>query len=81
MKSTTTDRGSSSHDSTSSNLSGTKLHVGSRVTIAQDCDLRGDITIASGTVIQPKCSILATDGPIEIGPDCIVEEMVVIVNR
>lgn len=58
-----------------------KLNVGSRVTIAQDCDLRGEITLASGTVVHPKCSILAIDGPIEIGQNCIVEETAVIVNR
>ncbi|CAO1613622.1 unnamed protein product [Sympodiomycopsis kandeliae] len=72
-----------SQDTNTSRSSGSKdrLSVGSRVTIAQDCDLRGEISIASGTVIHPKCSVLATNGPIEIGQNCIIEETAVIINR
>ncbi|TNY22724.1 trimeric LpxA-like protein [Rhodotorula diobovata] len=55
--------------------------VGSRTVVVQDCDLRGDITIGSGTVLHPRCTILAVGGPIIFGSNNIVEENVVIVNR
>lgn len=34
-----------------------------------------------GTVLQPRCTILAMSGPIILGSNNIVEENVVIVNR
>lgn len=55
--------------------------MGTRVIIASDADLRGEISIGSGTVIHPKATILALQGPISIGANCIVEELAVIVNR
>lgn len=57
------------------------LTVGTRVVIAQDADLRGDISVGSGSVIHPKATVLALQGPISIGSDCIIEETAVIVNR
>ncbi|CBQ73727.1 related to Dynactin 6 [Sporisorium reilianum SRZ2] len=57
------------------------LTVGTRVVIAQDADLRGEISVGSGTVIHPKATILALQGPISIGSNCIIEETAVIVNR
>ncbi|SPO26523.1 related to Dynactin 6 [Ustilago trichophora] len=57
------------------------LTVGTRVIIAADADLRGEISVASGTVIHPKATILALQGPISIGSNCIIEETAVIVNR
>ncbi|EST04940.1 Bacterial transferase hexapeptide repeat [Kalmanozyma brasiliensis GHG001] len=57
------------------------LTVGTRVVIAQDADLRGDISVGSGSVIHPKATVLALQGPITIGSDCIIEETAVIVNR
>ncbi|WVQ98613.1 hypothetical protein IAU59_005743 [Kwoniella sp. CBS 9459] len=57
------------------------LTVHSTAIIAQDTDLRGDITIESGVVIHPKATILALGGPIVLGKECIVEELAVIVNR
>ena len=39
------------------------------------------MTIGSGTVIHPRATILALQGPITIGTNNIVEEMAVIVNR
>lgn len=55
--------------------------VGTRVIIANDADLRGEISIGTGTVIHPKATILALQGPISIGANCIIEELAVIVNR
>ncbi|GAA6049635.1 hypothetical protein JCM3770_005046 [Rhodotorula araucariae] len=55
--------------------------VGSRTVVVQDCDLRGDITIGSGTVLQPRCTVLAVGGPVIFGSNNIIEENVVFVNR
>lgn len=57
------------------------LTVGTRVIIAQDADLRGEVSVGSGSVIHPKATVLALQGPISIGSDCIIEETAVIVNR
>lgn len=57
------------------------LVVGTRVVIAADADLRGEISVGSGTVIHPKATILALQAPISIGSNCIIEETAVIVNR
>lgn len=35
----------------------------------------------AGTVLHPRCTVLAMSGPIILGSNCIVEENVVIVNR
>ncbi|TIA93202.1 hypothetical protein E3P99_00332 [Wallemia hederae] len=48
---------------------------------SKDADLRGNITISKGTVVHPKCTILAVPGPIVIGENCIIEEAAIIVNR
>ncbi|GAA6027377.1 hypothetical protein JCM8097_007809 [Rhodosporidiobolus ruineniae] len=55
--------------------------VGTKTVVVEACDLRGDITIGSGTILQPKCTIVAAAGPIIFGQNNIVEENVVIVNR
>jgi dynactin-6 len=55
--------------------------IGSKVIIPQDVTLRGAITIGTGSVLHPKCTIVAMGGPIVIGIHCIIEENVVIVNR
>ncbi|KAK8869898.1 hypothetical protein IAR55_000466 [Kwoniella newhampshirensis] len=59
----------------------TRIAADSTSLICQDTDLRGDITIGPGVVVHPKVTILALGGPIVIGAECIVEELVVIVNR
>ncbi|KWU46129.1 trimeric LpxA-like protein [Rhodotorula sp. JG-1b] len=53
--------------------------VGPKAVVVADCDLRGDITL--GTILQPRCTILAVSGPIIFGENNIVEENVIIVNR
>ncbi|GAA6022534.1 hypothetical protein JCM10207_006578 [Rhodosporidiobolus poonsookiae] len=55
--------------------------VGTKTVVVEQCDLRGDITIGSGTILQPRCTIVAAAGPIIFGQNNIVEETVVIVNR
>ncbi|BGP15886.1 hypothetical protein JCM10213v2_003878 [Rhodosporidiobolus nylandii] len=55
--------------------------VGTKTAVVQDCELRGDITLGSGTVLQPKCTVIAAAGPIIFGSNNIVEEQAIIVNR
>lgn len=58
--------------------------MGPRCIIAQDTDIKGNVTIGSGTVIHPKAVIhVLHDGEgasIVIGNDCIIEELVQIVH-
>ena len=49
--------------------------------MCQDVELKGDITISSGTIVHPKATIFAIAGPIVIGANCIIEEAAIIVNR
>ncbi|GAA5974243.1 hypothetical protein JCM21900_006288 [Sporobolomyces salmonicolor] len=55
--------------------------VGTKCVAVADSDLRGDITLGSGTILQPRCTVLAMSGPIVFGSNNIIEENVVIVNR
>ncbi|KAG8906291.1 hypothetical protein FRB99_007160 [Tulasnella sp. 403] len=58
-----------------------RFTIHSKAVVCQDVDLKGDITIGSGTIIHPKATIFAIAGPIVIGSNCIIEEAVIIVNR
>ncbi|KAL0952508.1 hypothetical protein HGRIS_006771 [Hohenbuehelia grisea] len=58
-----------------------KFTIHSKAIVCQDVELKGDITIGSGTIVHPKATIFAIGGPIVIGTGCIVEESVIIVNR
>lgn len=60
-----------------------KITAGSRCTIAQDVDVRGNIQIGNETVVHPKAIIHAVheQGSIVIGARCIVEELAQIVHR
>jgi len=49
--------------------------------VCNECELHGDITIGSMTVIHPKASIIAEAGPVIIGECNIVEEQARIINR
>ncbi|GAA5843616.1 hypothetical protein JCM11251_007132 [Rhodosporidiobolus azoricus] len=55
--------------------------VGTKTVVVNDCDLRGDITLGSGTILQPRCTVIAASGPIIFGSNNIVEELAIIVNR
>lgn len=58
-----------------------KFTIHSKAVVCLDVDLKGDVTIGSGTVVHPKATIFAMAGPIVIGAGCIIEEAVIIVNR
>jgi dynactin-6 len=53
----------------------------SRAVVCQDTDIRGAVTIGPGTIVHPKATIFAVNGPIRIGSCNIIEEQAVIVNR
>ncbi|KAF8886940.1 hypothetical protein BD779DRAFT_541809 [Infundibulicybe gibba] len=58
-----------------------KFTIHSKAVVCQDVELKGDITIGSGTIVHPKATIFAIAGPIVIGTGCIIEEGAIIVNR
>ncbi|KAI0068018.1 trimeric LpxA-like protein [Artomyces pyxidatus] len=58
-----------------------KFTIHSKAVVCQDVELKGDITIGSGTIVHPKATIFAIAGPIVIGTGCIIEESAIIVNR
>ncbi|GAA5873863.1 hypothetical protein JCM8547_008623 [Rhodosporidiobolus lusitaniae] len=58
-----------------------RVSVGTKTVVVHDCELHGDITLGSGTILQPRCTIIAHGGPIIFGQNNIVEETAVIVNR
>lgn len=48
--------------------------------VSSECDLQGDISVGTRTVIHPKARIIAKEGPIRIGESNLIEEQVEIVN-
>ncbi|KAF8323723.1 trimeric LpxA-like protein [Clavulina sp. PMI_390] len=58
-----------------------KFSIHTKAVVCQDVDLRGDITIGSGTIVHPKVTIFAITGPIVIGSGNIIEEGAIIINR
>ncbi|CAG8561983.1 4805_t:CDS:10 [Paraglomus brasilianum] len=57
------------------------LTIGKQAIVCQDTELRGEIFVGAGTVLNPQCKILAESGPIRIGANNIIEEKVIIVNK
>jgi len=57
-----------------------RLVVGSNALVCQETTLLGDITIGSGCVLHPKCTINAEAGPILIGKNNVFEENSIIYN-
>ncbi|KAF4521326.1 hypothetical protein B566_EDAN002330 [Ephemera danica] len=49
--------------------------------VCTECELKGDITIGSNTVVHPRAQIIAEAGPIIIGENNLIEEQVQIINR
>lgn len=58
------------------------LSISGGAMVCDDATLTGDIRVGSGTVVHPRCTISCVEGgSIVIGPDCVIEEQVAIVNR
>ncbi|XP_048749542.1 dynactin subunit 6-like [Ostrea edulis] len=62
-------------------MSRSSIKIQPGAVICEESELIGDITIGSRTVIHPKARIIAEDGPIIIGENNIIEELVQIINR
>ncbi|XP_060070072.1 dynactin subunit 6-like [Ylistrum balloti] len=58
-----------------------KVLVSHGAVVCDECEIIGDVTIGARSVIHPKARIIADDGPIIIGENNIIEELVTIVNR
>ena len=43
------------------------VKIASGAVVCNECELKGDVTIGSRTVVHPKAKILAESGPIIIG--------------
>eukprot|EP00088_Acartia_fossae_P032766 TRINITY_DN33511_c0_g1_i1.p1 TRINITY_DN33511_c0_g1~~TRINITY_DN33511_c0_g1_i1.p1 ORF type:complete len:185 (+),score=17.25 TRINITY_DN33511_c0_g1_i1:38-592(+) len=61
-----------------SNKSNVKIAPGA--VVCNECELEGDITIGSKTVIHPKAKIIARAGPVIIGENNLIEEQCEIIN-
>nr|CAG4648376.1 EOG090X0I48 [Moina brachiata]SVE93362.1 EOG090X0I48 [Moina brachiata] len=59
----------------------TTAKIATGAVVCCECELQGDITIGSRTVIHPRAKILALGGPIIIGENNIIEEQAQIINR
>eukprot|EP01098_Paradermamoeba_levis_P003311 TRINITY_DN1523_c0_g1_i2.p1 TRINITY_DN1523_c0_g1~~TRINITY_DN1523_c0_g1_i2.p1 ORF type:complete len:194 (-),score=34.72 TRINITY_DN1523_c0_g1_i2:48-629(-) len=58
-----------------------KIKIEADAVVCLDTLISGEVTIKKGTVCHPRCKIVAQGGPIEIGENNIIEELVVIVNK
>ncbi|CAN7980073.1 dynactin subunit 6 isoform X1 [Ixodes scapularis] len=56
-----------------------KIYSGAVVTA--ECEIKGNVTIGSRTVVHPAAHIIAEAGPIIIGENNLIEEQVYIYNR
>ena len=57
-----------------------KIVIAPGAVVCKECELKGEITIGSRTVIHPKARIIAEAGPIIIGENNLIEEQVQILN-
>ncbi|CAD6227436.1 GSCOCG00001120001-RA-CDS [Cotesia congregata] len=67
--------------STPSTMRRLNVKIAAGAVVCDESILKGDITIGPRTIVHPRASILAEDGPIVIGEGNIIEEMATIANR
>jgi len=56
------------------------VKIAAGAVVCAECEIRGDVTIGARTVIHPKSKIIAEAGPIIIGENNLIEELVSISN-
>lgn len=56
------------------------LKIAAGAVVVSECELHGDISIGSRTVVHPKARIIADAGPIVIGEGNLIEERCEIIN-
>ncbi|KAL6062665.1 Dynactin subunit 6 [Balamuthia mandrillaris] len=57
------------------------VSIAATAVVCKTAVLEGNIRIGKGTVLHPKCRVIAEGGPIHIGSNNIVEELACIHNR
>lgn len=57
------------------------IKIAANAVVCKECELKGDITIGSRTIIHPRARIVAENGPIIIGENNLIEEQAQIINR
>jgi len=63
------------------NTETTSARISADALVCHTATLDGDITIGARTVVHPKATIIAKDGPIVIGEGNLIEEQTIIVNK
>ncbi|VEL39523.1 unnamed protein product [Protopolystoma xenopodis] len=61
-------------------VSRSQVKISAGAIVCSECEIRGDVTIGTRTVIHPKVSIIAEAGPIIIGESNLIEELVELRN-
>jgi dynactin-6 len=56
------------------------VKIATGAVVVSECELRGDISIGSRTVVHPRARIIADAGPIIIGEGNLIEERAEIIN-
>ncbi|CAG7819842.1 unnamed protein product [Allacma fusca] len=59
----------------------TSLQITPGAVVCVEAEVKGDVKIATKTIVHPCAKILATVGPIVIGESNIIEELVIIENK
>uniref|UniRef100_T1JFL0 Histone-binding protein RBBP4-like N-terminal domain-containing protein n=1 Tax=Strigamia maritima TaxID=126957 RepID=T1JFL0_STRMM len=57
------------------------VNIAQGAVVCNECELKGDITIGTRTVIHPRARIIAEAGPVIIGENNLIEEQAQIINR
>jgi len=58
-----------------------QLKVAADALVCETSIIQGEVTIGSKTIVHPRARIIAQDGPIIIGNDCLIEENSTIINK
>ena len=58
-----------------------RLQVDSGAVVCADAEIRGEVVIGAGSVVQPGAKLLAIGGPIVLGKNVVVDERAELVNR
>eukprot|EP01116_Phalansterium_solitarium_P013466 TRINITY_DN30830_c0_g1_i1.p1 TRINITY_DN30830_c0_g1~~TRINITY_DN30830_c0_g1_i1.p1 ORF type:complete len:182 (+),score=46.67 TRINITY_DN30830_c0_g1_i1:105-650(+) len=58
-----------------------RLSIASSAVVCIEAQVSGEVIIGEGTVVHPKAKISAVSGPVRIGKNNIIEELVLIENK
>lgn len=57
------------------------MQIDAGAVVCADAELRGEVVIGAGSVVQPGAKLLALGGPIVLGKNVVIEERAELVNR